>query len=312
MSNTPTVFVVGATGSQGLNLCRQLRELNWNVRATVRNPEAPAARELAGLGVDTLVGDWDNQATLTAGIATSTMLFLNTVLNFADFDLERRQVAKILDIAKAAGVRHVVYSSSMLVDQIATDGIPGFDPASLVGMSLKSKEASEARLRASGFETWTILRGATFMGNFLGPNVQFYAPLAETGVWKAAFKEGDRLPLIDTNDIASLAVAAFKDPSRFHEKEIPLAGDALTAGEILAVLGRAAGKELKYVALADEEVAAQKDRNIAVMASLVSRSMVGLVSVEECRSTLGIAFKTFEEFVWEREDLVRETYKLVP
>lgn len=119
MVSTPTVFVSSATGAQGSNLARQLRELGWGVHATTRNLESPTAVALAKLGVKLTLGDWDNKPALEQAIAGCSMLFLNTVPKFCEgVEHEREQAAGILAIARAAGVRHVVFSSGLAVDQL--------------------------------------------------------------------------------------------------------------------------------------------------------------------------------------------------
>jgi uncharacterized protein YbjT (DUF2867 family) len=91
VSPLPTVFVCSATGSQGGFLTRQLRELNWNVHATVRNCESVAAKELLAAGVDITEGDWDNSETLKRSIAGCDKLFLCLYPNFSDMECEYRQ-----------------------------------------------------------------------------------------------------------------------------------------------------------------------------------------------------------------------------
>ena len=50
-----TIFVTGATGQTGGNVCEQLIERGDHVRALVRNPDEAA--ELAGIGVELVKGD---------------------------------------------------------------------------------------------------------------------------------------------------------------------------------------------------------------------------------------------------------------
>ncbi|KAK0636680.1 hypothetical protein B0T17DRAFT_519664 [Bombardia bombarda] len=309
MSSTPTVFVCGATGSTGLNLVRQLRELNWTVHATVRDPSSPAAQTLASQGVSLTPGDWDNEAALAASIAGCTMLFLNTVIGFSDTSREREQVASILSIAKAAGVRQVIYNSSLIIDRL--EELPTFDPDNIMGQSLLSKRAIEQLLKAAGFDFWTILRGASYMENFLGKKAAFmYGGLVKTGVWNFALRPDDKLPLIDTNDIAKFAVAAFQDPERFNKKDVELSTDLMTPGEIMAVMSKATGREFKFVPMTEEEVEAKRAVDPMISAHLALRVLKDFVDVEEVKSW-GIKLATFEEFMAEPRnvEILMETYK---
>ncbi|KAK3324040.1 hypothetical protein B0T19DRAFT_463911 [Cercophora scortea] len=307
MSSAPTVFVCAATGSQGLNLARQLREASWTVHATVRNPTSPASLTLAALGVKLTTGDWDNTAALEASMAGCTHLFLNTIIPFANPSHERVQAARILSIAKAAGVRHVVYSSALSVDRL--DEVAHLDPESIPGQSVYSKQAIETAVKAAGFESWTILRGPSFMENFLLPKVAMFGALRDTGVWRAAYTPETVMPLVDTDDIARFAVAAFRDPKRFHGKGVAIAGDALTPPQILEKLSKATGREMSFVQMSDEEVKAQGAVNPFIRAQLVVAQLIDFIDLEEPKSW-GVQLTTFDEFLVKNKELVRETYEL--
>lgn len=81
---TPTVFVCSATGSQGGSVARQLLEINWTVKATVRDLGAPGAKNLINCGAQLTEGDWDNLDALRKIIAGCDKLFLCLFPNFAD------------------------------------------------------------------------------------------------------------------------------------------------------------------------------------------------------------------------------------
>ena len=91
----PTVFVCGATGSQGSALTHQLLALNWTIHATVRNLASPTAQSLQAAGVKLTQGDWDDRIALTAAMTGCTKLFLCLLPDFSDMDRERRQAEKI-------------------------------------------------------------------------------------------------------------------------------------------------------------------------------------------------------------------------
>ncbi|KAK3378719.1 hypothetical protein B0T24DRAFT_522943 [Lasiosphaeria ovina] len=305
MSATHTVFVSAATGSQGSNLARQLRSIGWNVHATVRNPDTPAAKTLTEQGVELTVGDWDDEAALQASIAGCDMLFLNLSPSFQNLGSERVQAARILAIAKAAGVRHVVYSSGPAAKHI--EKLPIWNAKSLVGLTLLSKQAIEETLKAAGFEAWTILRGSTFMQNFLAPKVAMYAGLVDTNTWTMALLAGEKMPLVDANDIAKFAVAAFQDPERFKGKDVVVVGDELTPEEIMECLSEVTGRKLKFVALTDAEIEAQKAVNPLITAQLALRELKNFMKAEESRSW-GIPMTTFKDFLAHNKDLVKQTY----
>ena len=52
-----SIVVTGATGKQGGAVARKLVADGWDVCALVRDPDKPAARALAGLGINLVTGD---------------------------------------------------------------------------------------------------------------------------------------------------------------------------------------------------------------------------------------------------------------
>ncbi|KAK4188722.1 hypothetical protein QBC35DRAFT_495405 [Podospora australis] len=303
-----TVFVTSATGAQGLNVSRQLRAIGWEVHATTRDLSSPAAQELKSLGVHLTQGDWDNEAALKSALENCTALFLCTILTFTDLSKELVQCKRILSLARAAGVKHVVYSSACALAEVEkridlhTLGSP------IMVASLQSKQDTEAVLREGGFESWTILRGANFMENWLDPKVFMYPGLKETGVFRVAFIPGAKIPLVDTGDIARFAVEAFKDPAKFHEKDINIVSDELSPEDIMAALAAVTNRsELRFEAVSDEQVHAEKDSNPFVTAGLAIRHMSSFMKNEETDSW-GIPTTTFKEFLKKNEEAVKKTY----
>lgn len=156
-STTPTAFVTGATGTQGSAVARHLRAAGWAVHATARNPAAPAVHALEALGACFTPGDWADEAALAAAFAGCTHLFLNLIPNLADFSSEVPHARRILRLAAAAGVRHVVYSSGLSLRNPETRAF--YDADSPPGKSMAWKREVEGLVRDGGFEHWTILRG---------------------------------------------------------------------------------------------------------------------------------------------------------
>ena len=249
-------------------------------------------------------------AALTSALTPCTHLFLNTVPSLTSIPHEHTQTTSILSIALAAGITHVVYSSGLAIDRL--EEVSVFDPASIVGQTLLSKRATETTLRSFGFKHWTILRGASFMENYLAPKVFMYGPaFARDRLCTMALKPTDVLPIVDTADIAKFAVAAFQDPERFHQKEVAIAGDELTIEEIARQLSEAIGDDgkgpIRYVALTEEEIETQRATNPFIVAQLAVKELTKFVKVEESRGW-GIELSTFREFLEREREAVRATY----
>ncbi|KAM7214500.1 hypothetical protein V8F06_010134 [Rhypophila decipiens] len=312
-SKVPVVFITGATGTQGLNLATLLRSaaINWTVRTTARDPTSAAALRLASLGVNLTPGSWDDIPALTAGLQTCTHLFLNTIPSFTDPLLERHQTSQILSLAKSAGVKHVIFSSALGINHLSEmplfTSTPGIKD-SVMYHSLLSKAATEETVKSSGFQYWTILRGASFMENYLTPKVYMYGPEFVTKrIWKMACSPDDTLPLVDTVDIAKFALAAFRQPERFNGREVTenLPGPIVGSGSWRIELK---GKDIQYIPMTEEEIeSAKKTKNPYVLGQLAIREIGKFVSVDETKAW-GVEVSTFEEFLEREIEAVRTTY----
>lgn len=80
--------------------------------------------------------------------------------------------------------------------------------------SIESRHAIESLVRAFNFPLgYTILRPGFFMANLVGARAAGYIA---SGGWKTALRPETGLPLVDHEDIARFAVAAFRDPEKFR------------------------------------------------------------------------------------------------
>ncbi|KPM40265.1 hypothetical protein AK830_g6269 [Neonectria ditissima] len=301
---TPTAFVCSATGTQGGALARQLRTLAFDVHTTTRNPDSPAAKALSAIGVKVVHGDWDNDAALRSASSGSQYLFLNLFPAFTDSSLELERAKRILSIAKEAGIKHVIYSSDFAVERNKASNEQTF-----IDRARKSKRNIEKETAEAGFDTWTVLRPGFFMANFILPKVQRYSTAAD-GVITFGYPATTRLPLIDHEDTAKFAVAVFQNPSKFNGHTIRLAGELLTAGEVIAALGRATGRNIRgtYLTVAEAEQKAKTE--FMTEAELVVPQMAGVFNPDELKSW-GVPFGSFEDFLKREKEVVEATYQNV-
>src|ERR1700688_148880 len=102
MTNTPsdTALVLGGTGKTGSRLGPKLAKLGLGVRTAARH------------GADVRF-DWDDAATHRAALRGVDRLYLVAPVMRVDFAV---QVATFLDLAEAAGVRHVTSLSAYGID----------------------------------------------------------------------------------------------------------------------------------------------------------------------------------------------------
>ncbi len=237
-SEKGTILVTGATGKQGGAVARHLRASGWRVRALTRDPQKPAARSLAGPGVELVKGDLDDRSSITAGLKDVHGVF--SVQNFWESGAARevQQGKTLADAAKAAGVAHFVYSSVGGAER--NTGILHFD----------SKWEIEEHIHKLGLPT-TVLRPVFFMDNFDGPS---FRPAILQGTLTMPMRPDRALQMIAVDDIGAIAALAFDKPGEFKGRAIELAGDELTMPQAAETFSRVTGRTLRFVEQPLEQV----------------------------------------------------------
>jgi uncharacterized protein YbjT (DUF2867 family) len=235
------VLVTGATGQQGGAVTRELLRRGRPVRAFVRDPGGPAARELAARGAELVTGDLDDRASLVRAMSGAHGVFsVQTFMSPAGIGGEIRHGKAVADAAAAAGVGHVVYTSVGGAER--DSGVPHF----------ASKWTIEQHLRSTGVPT-TVLRPTFFMENFAA-----HGPALVDGVLTVslALPPETRVQLVSVEDIAVFAADAFDRPEQYAGQAVELAGDELTGPELAAAFGAHADLPARYVPMEPDDLAA--------------------------------------------------------
>jgi uncharacterized protein YbjT (DUF2867 family) len=230
--NGKTIAVTGATGQQGGAVARKLLADGWQVRALTRDPGKPAAQELKTLGAEVLPGDMDNRSELDAAFQGADGVF--SVQNFwlpnVGFEGEIRQGKNVADAAKAAGIRHLVYSSV------------GAAHRGMGQKHFESKWIIEQHIHSLGIP-YTILRPAAFYENF-----NWERAVILNGTYNAlGLRPEKEHQLIAVEDVGVFAAFAFANPDEYVGKTIELAGDAPTEPQIADTFAKVIGRSVKLV-----------------------------------------------------------------
>jgi uncharacterized protein YbjT (DUF2867 family) len=233
------ILVTGATGQQGGAVARELLAAGHKVRAMTRKPEGEAAKAMAALGAEVVRGDLDDTGSLEAALEGTWGVFAVQNGWEAGIEGEEQQGKRIAKLAKQAGVQHFVYTSVGSA-QRAT-GIPHFD----------NKYRVEETVRGLGLPSHTILRPVFFMENLLSP---WFKPGIDEGNLMMAVDAGTKLQMIAVGDIGKYGLLAFERHAELNGKAIDIAGDELTMPEAAAVIAKAKGKPVEFVAAPIEEV----------------------------------------------------------
>ncbi|KAJ3538715.1 hypothetical protein NM208_g5787 [Fusarium decemcellulare] len=145
------------------------------------------------------------------------------------------------------------------------------------------------------------------MSNLLAPKARIYRELFEQSTWLTALKPDTKLNLIDPEDIARFAVAALRDPPRFHGHSIDLVGERLTAIQMMEALSTATGREMKADFHTDAQVAEAIESNPFIGSQVFLRDGEQCVDAEKVKSW-GISMGTFKNFLAREKIAVADTY----
>jgi uncharacterized protein YbjT (DUF2867 family) len=247
MSNL-SILVTGATGKQGGAVVNHLLQHNFQVRALVRNLAAPAAKALADRNVQVVQGDLDNAESLEQAVTGADGVFSVQAFSDDNFDLEVHQGKLIAKIAKAAGVKHFVYSSVGSTDK--NTGVPHFD----------SKAKVEAYIKEIGIPA-TILRPVFLMENW----EMFGRDSILNGTLMQPLSSETKLQQVSVNDVGAFAAIAFAKPSEWIGQEVDIAGDGATMTETAAIFSQIVGRPVNYVQLPWEQFQQFSGEELTIM-----------------------------------------------
>jgi NAD(P)H dehydrogenase (quinone) len=226
-----TFAITGATGQLGRLVVQQLkaRVPAADIVALVRNPS-----KASDLGVTARAADYTQPGQLATALTGVDQLLL---ISSSEIGQRASQHRNVIDAARAAGVRRIVYTSLLHADT---------SPLSLAG----EHRETEAMLKASGLP-FTILRNGWYTENYTGS-----VPAAVAGGAVIGSAGDGRISSAARADYAAAAVAALTGTG--HEgKTFELAGDtAWTLAELAAEISRQTGKTIPYKNLPQAEYAA--------------------------------------------------------
>ncbi len=225
-----TIAVTGATGQLGRLVIEQLKRklADDELVALVRSPE-----KAADLGVAARQADYSQPGQLQTALAG-----VDTLLLISSSEVGQRvpQHQNVLEAAKLAGVRRVVYTSLLHADT---------SPLSLAAEHVQT----EVAIKASGL-SYTLLRNGWYTENY-------------TGAIPGALAAGALVGSAGNGRIASATRADYAEAAAVvlttsgHEgKTYELAGDqAWTLADLAAEVSRQVGREIPYQNLPEAEYA---------------------------------------------------------
>lgn len=255
--NKKIIAVVGATGAQGGGLVRAiLADPNggFSVRAITRDAGSEKAKELAAMGAEVVAADIDSEESLTRALEGAYGAYFVTFF-WAHFSPEKEieEVRNMAAAAKAAGVKHVIWSTLEDTRQwvpLSDDRMP-----TLMGKykvpHFDAKGESNRFFAEAGVPT-TYLLTSFYWDNFIyfGMGPKRGADGALTITLPMADK---KLPGIAAEDIGRSAYGIFKAGEQTIGQTVGIAGEHLTGEEMAASLGKALGQEVRYQSVTPEQ-----------------------------------------------------------
>lgn len=222
---TELILVTGATGTIGRDVVKYLARKSAAVRAAVRNP-GKAAQQF-GRGVELAEFDFANEATFGPTLAGVRAAFVLPPLG----PEQTAMVNRFVDVAKQAGVQHIVKLSAIDADR---------DPPFVVG---SWHAASDHHIRSSGL-SFTLLRPNSFMQNF----INYFPP--RDGLIFLPWGNG-RASFVDTRDIAEVAAETLTNENHANQTYTLTGPAALGIGDVATALSEAVGHQIRYVDVPD-------------------------------------------------------------
>ena len=244
-------LVTGATGFVGAAVARALIREGWEVRALARR--GSDRRNVQHLPLEVVEGDLADRASLDHALSQCQALF-HVAADYRLGALDPRQLYQtnvegtrnILDAAREARVRRIVYTSSVATVGIPPDGSPGSEDtpvrlADMIGHYKRSKFLAEqvASEAARAGTPVVIVNPSTPIGpGDIKPTPTGQLVLdAAAGRMPAYVETG--LNIVHVDDVANGHLLAFHR-GRLGERYI-LGGKDMTLREILIEIARLAG-----------------------------------------------------------------------
>ncbi|HEV3304002.1 MAG TPA: NmrA/HSCARG family protein [Planctomycetaceae bacterium] len=222
------LLITGATGHQGGAVVRQTVERGFRVRALVRNPQKPAARKLENEGVEIAQGDFDDRASLDRALEGCHGVFSVQDFHSEGYVGEVRQGKAIADAAKAAGVRHFVYSSVGNANR--NTGISHFESKWEIEQYLSSIRIPH-----------TVLRPVFFYYNY-----EAMRPSINQGALAMPLSPDTKLCQVSEDDYGRIVAMVFEDPETYLGRQFDVASSQPTMREVVQTFTRVLGRPVEY------------------------------------------------------------------
>ncbi len=321
MSDKKVIAVLGSTGSQGSGLVSAiLADPNggFAARAITRDASKDKAKAMAAKGAEVVAADLDDVESLKKAFAGAHGVF--AVTNFWEHfsgDKEIAQAKNIAEAAKAAGVKHVVWSTLE-------------DTRKLMKADDTRMPMLQGRFRVPHFDAkaeadaaFAGLPTTFFMVSFYWDNLYLFALAPkkdDKGSYSWAFPMGDaKLAGIAKDDIGKAAYGIFKGGSQYIGKTVAIAGEHVSFKDMSDKLSKGLGiSPVTYTAL-DANLfrsfgfpGADEYGNMFQVYRDFEKEVNAVRSVDETRKLTGGQLQTFDQWLANNKAAVKAATEPAP
>ncbi|CAG9947658.1 unnamed protein product [Clonostachys rosea f. rosea IK726] len=240
MSKILTVF--GATGNQGGSvisavLADPVLSKEYKIRGVTRDASKPAAKALAGKGVELVSADLSSPETIRGAVEGAHSVFI--VTNYwesGSAEVELAQGKAVADASKAAGVKHLIFSSLINVTEASNGAlthVKHFD----------AKATVEKYIREIGVPATFVMPG------FYMSNLFDMIRKNEDGTFTWALPvDGDKaqVPVFDASGDTGLFVKAALKLSEPTGRQILAAAEYISPNQLIAEFSEVTGRKATF------------------------------------------------------------------
>jgi len=249
------IAVWGATGNQGCSVVHALsKDGNWSIRAITRDRNSKDAMQLkkecnCEMFECDYTGPMDKIVEAMKGCYGA---FLMT--NFWDpktMNKEDEMGRKLVDAAKQAGVKHVIWSTLPNVHKISKGKyhVPHFTDKAKVEEYIREMCTQGKKT----FEHATFVAPAFYYQNF----DSFFPPKKEGDMWVFSLPNIPRLISFNVEDTGPAVCGAFNHPDKWDMKRIDYVGTNMPTEDYVKTYGKVTGKKCRLNAVSIEDMTKQ-------------------------------------------------------
>jgi uncharacterized protein YbjT (DUF2867 family) len=239
-----TILVTGATGKVGGAVLQQLIQAGSPVRASSRDPRTAGLPE----SIDVRAADLADPASFKEALdgVEKVFLFPNPA-----------GIEGFIEVAKTAGVRHIVALSSLAAaDKYGvSDGDFGESPIRTMHVVV------EQAIERSGID-WTFLQPGAFATNTLG----WARSIKHEAVVRLPFPDSQTAPIHEL-DIAAVAVEALLKDGHTNTKYLLTGPESITQRRQAELIGEAVGTAIEVVVQTRDEAYADLSQQFGAFGS---------------------------------------------